>query len=153
MSRCGVVTRLSHERHNTRLSCCGHLAQPNTATRLRRRQMTDYMHHVPGRLRLRSTRIARHRDRAALEALLRSLRGVESARFKPASASLLIRYDAGILDPAAIVAFLTHAGYTPTATSRHSPRANVGTAVARQLTRHILATAVERLVVSLISAV
>jgi hypothetical protein len=69
--------------------------------------MTEYLHHVPGRLRVRSK--ALRCDSAARGAALRRLRaleGVDSVRLNAKAASLTVYYDVEILDAERILDFL-----------------------------------------------
>lgn len=69
--------------------------------------MTDYLHHVPGRLRVRSK--ALRCDSAARGATLRKLRvleGVRTVRLNAKAGSVTICYDADVTEPQHILDFL-----------------------------------------------
>jgi hypothetical protein len=69
--------------------------------------MTDYHHHVPGRLRVRR-RGFRHEGLARRFVLrrLRALHGVRDVRLNPKAASVTVAYDAEQTDPDTILAFI-----------------------------------------------
>ena len=69
--------------------------------------MPDYLHHVPGRLRIRSR--AFRADpvlRGAMLRKLRALEGVRSVRLNEKAASVTVSYDVGSTGPEAIVDFV-----------------------------------------------
>jgi hypothetical protein len=69
--------------------------------------MTDYLHHVPGRLRVRSK--ALRCDSSARSGVLRRLRGLEgvrTVRLNAKAASLTVHYDVETTDPKHILEFL-----------------------------------------------
>ncbi len=69
--------------------------------------MTEYLHHVPGRLRLRA-RLFRHAspERSRLLRELRALDGIRDVRLNEKAASVTIFYDAGMADADDIMAFI-----------------------------------------------
>ncbi|MEQ8602104.1 MAG: hypothetical protein RIB45_02205 [Marivibrio sp.] len=69
--------------------------------------MTDYHHHVPGRLRVRRAGF-RHEGAARRFVLrrLRALHGVRDVRLNPKAASVTVAYDAEQTDAAHILAFI-----------------------------------------------
>jgi len=69
--------------------------------------MTDYLHHVPGRLRVRSK--ALRCDSAARSAALRGLRaldGVRTVRLNAKAASVTVCYDVDATSPQLILDFI-----------------------------------------------
>jgi len=69
--------------------------------------MTDYMHHVPGRLRIRS-KVFRC-DTVSRNMALRKLRamdGVTSVRLNQKAASVTVTYDTDVTEPTAITSLL-----------------------------------------------
>ncbi len=66
--------------------------------------MTVYVHHVPGRLRVRSPVLARCPDRrACLERELAVLPGILAVATNPKAGSVIVRYDPTIINPEAIL--------------------------------------------------
>jgi copper chaperone CopZ len=73
----------------------------------------DLVHHLPGRLRLRST--ALKRDARAIEHRRRQLAeisGVTSVEANPSTGSLLLEYDPTVMPPANVVEVLAPCGIT-----------------------------------------
>lgn len=73
-----------------------------------------YIHHVPGRLRVRSSLIRRNHSRAneAVESL-RPLAGVHSAEANPLTGSLTLRYDPSVMTGDALLVRLKEGGWIP----------------------------------------
>ena len=71
-----------------------------------------YIHHIPGRLRVRSGRIERNQARAA-EAVgfLRSKPGVHSATANPLTGSLTVHYNTALTTGDAVFGALKEAGW------------------------------------------
>ncbi|HKL63348.1 MAG TPA: hypothetical protein VJ883_08275 [Woeseiaceae bacterium] len=69
--------------------------------------MTEYLHHVPGRLRLRA-RLFRHasQERSRLLRELRTREGVRDVRLNEKAASVTIFYDSGMADADDIMSFI-----------------------------------------------
>jgi hypothetical protein len=69
--------------------------------------MTDYLHHVPGRLRVRARSLrCNPADRAAALQKLQASEGIRSVRLNPKAGSVTIFYDVEATDAARILAFL-----------------------------------------------
>lgn len=80
-----------------------------------------YIHHLPGRLRVRSQLVKKNQQRAlSAAAWLRSLPGVSSADANTVTGSLTLRYDPDLTGGATLLAALREAGYIG-ATSAHLP--------------------------------
>ena len=74
--------------------------------------MTQYVHHVPGRLRVRSAILKRNPYAAAMVASdLGSHKGVRSAEASPRTGSITVVYDPDIAQLATIKAYLRDAGH------------------------------------------
>ncbi len=74
-----------------------------------------YLHHIPGRLRIRSALVKRNEARAAAAtAWLRSLPGVRSARANVLTGSLTVEYDPSQTQVEAILSSLRQAGWIST---------------------------------------
>ena len=80
--------------------------------------MTHYLHHVPGRLRIKNPAFKRSEGKAhaALEALT-GIAGVKSAHVNETTGSLLVHYDPSVIDSAAILRILDMEDQIETATA------------------------------------
>ncbi len=69
--------------------------------------MIDYLHHVPGRLRIRS-KVLRCDTKARNLALkeLHVMKGVDSVRLNQKAACITVCYDTGLINPKQIIKFL-----------------------------------------------
>lgn len=74
--------------------------------------MTHYVHHVPGRLRVRAAAVKGSEEKAsAVKSLLQSTSGVRSAAANPLTGSITIHYDEQATDYLALVNLLNERGY------------------------------------------
>ena len=74
--------------------------------------MADYLHHVPGRLRVRSAAVKRNAARAAtVEQFVTGLHGVREVDVRTVTGSVTVFYDPELTSPDAIIAALRGAGY------------------------------------------
>ncbi len=74
--------------------------------------MTCYLHHVPGRLRIRTPMVKNNREAAAeLESLLRTRRGVSDVAINLTTGSCLVNYDPSVAERDDIIAVLSGKGY------------------------------------------
>lgn len=74
--------------------------------------MSHYVHSIPGRLRVRSRAFRHHADNAeTARRLLRGLEGVRSVDANLTTGSLLIRYDAGLVEPTRLLGALVARGW------------------------------------------
>lgn len=73
--------------------------------------MSHYIHHVPGRLRVRSRtfRCKPHQLRAMADRLLMR-EGVEAVDFREKAGSITVRYDPTVLDQRDLLAAFEHSG-------------------------------------------
>lgn len=73
--------------------------------------MGTYVHHVPGRLRIKAAAVVRDGRRAAeAAASIRALDGTRQVEINPKSSSLVVLYDPARLAPEAILDALKAAG-------------------------------------------
>ncbi|NBC15663.1 MAG: heavy-metal-associated domain-containing protein [Gammaproteobacteria bacterium] len=73
--------------------------------------MSQYIHHVPGRIRIRSRAFQCYGERAdAAQDRLLAMDGVRSVEIKPRAASLIIQYDPERVSRAALFATLEDLG-------------------------------------------
>ena len=74
--------------------------------------MSYYLHHVPGRLRVRTPFIKGNEKRASeVQTLLGSIHGIRSTSVNTVTGSVVIHYDPRAVGPKIITEFLTEAGY------------------------------------------
>ncbi len=70
-----------------------------------------YIHHIPGRLRVRAGAFKNDRRAAAVRRLLAGLPGVSSVETNSVTGSVTTRYDTARVTPAAILALLRRTGH------------------------------------------
>ena len=73
--------------------------------------MSSYVHHVPGRLRVKSQHFKNAQVGAGITALLSTVNGVESYDINHKTGSLLVRYKTAHTTCAAILSLFQNAGY------------------------------------------
>ncbi len=112
--------------------------------------MNDYIHHIPGRMRVRCASIRRNPASApALKADLERRPGVHSVEIRPLTGSLVIRYDPAKANPAALLEVLPAArGGAPVPSPLSRPdlhgavaKAVIGVAVQAAVERSLFALA------------
>ncbi|MHB0984377.1 MAG: HMA2 domain-containing protein [Sulfuricella sp.] len=118
--------------------------------------MTHFVHHVPGRLRIKSPALKRNERQAKVaEEYLDSMNGVLSAEANTVTGSLVIKYDAFLVHGETILNSLHAMGYAQSATLHrqgYSSGMGVGQKVSDTLVNKLLETVVERSAVALIAA-
>lgn len=82
--------------------------------------MSYYIHHVPGRLRIKTARLCRAECQAKLNKMLGELPGIDSYRHNGKIGSVLIHYDILRLSADDILYHLYKAGCLDSAISAHS---------------------------------
>lgn len=114
--------------------------------------MSGYLHHVPGRLRIKTPRIRRNEAEAArLRTLLENIDGIVSHEINTLTGSVLIRYSTGevqaILDALAKHGYFSaaHPGPAPASTESATPKTcePLGSRVAKMALGIALEKAVE----------
>jgi copper chaperone CopZ len=86
--------------------------------------MSHYIHHVPGRLRVKTPVLKRNEQRAAaVKALLREFDGIDAVDVNTVTGSILVGYDKTRTDSNTILAALKAQGYTEhdALVSQHRP--------------------------------
>ena len=74
--------------------------------------MGYYLHHVPGRLRIRTPFVKNNSDRAGfIQELLQNIPGVTSASVNIVTGSVLVLYEPNLVSPKTITDTLTQTGY------------------------------------------
>lgn len=74
--------------------------------------MAHYIHHVPGRLRIRSPLLKRDNERAkAAEEFLQTIEGVSSVRANTVTGSITLTYERDMVNSAVILEAAAQRGY------------------------------------------
>ena len=74
--------------------------------------MKHYLHHIPGRLRVKTPVVRRNPNLAEeVQTILNPIEGVNSVLINPVTGSILIEYAAETVAPAVILNILKKAGY------------------------------------------
>lgn len=116
--------------------------------------MTDhYIHHVPGRLRVRTAVVKRNeRQATAVKALLQSTEGVRAVAINPLTGSVTVHYDEKTTNSSALLDKLNRQGYLAGQTSlpavaQASPavyaNSQLGSALATTAATFLVKTALE----------
>lgn len=116
--------------------------------------VTDhYIHHVPGRLRVRTAVVKGNEKRAtAVKALLQSTEGVRAVAVNPLTGSVTIHYDEKITNSSAVLDVLNREGYPVSQTSVPAvglaspavvPSSQLGSALAAAAATFLVKTAIE----------
>jgi cation transport ATPase len=124
--------------------------------------VTNYIHHVPGRLRVRTPLLKGQAQRATqVQKTLAQLHGVRSAEVNPVTGSIKVHYDAGqtthrpLLDHLRLCGYLSATDqpvpYTPTYKLRWASATSVDR-VAKVAGAYLLEKAVERSILLLLAA-
>jgi hypothetical protein len=124
--------------------------------------VSQYIHHIPGRLRVRSAAIKKNETSAqALRRLLATTEGVTSTQVNTLTGSVVIRYDPGLTSGQALTDLLRDRGYLTSSSiaSTPAPRlalpafgGEIGGMVVKKVATYAIETAVERSVVALVAA-
>ena len=118
--------------------------------------MTHYVHHVPGRLRVKSPALKKNERQAKLvKEYLDSMNGVLSADVSTVTGSIVIKYDAFLVEGKTILNSLHAMGHARSVTPHgevYSSGIGVGQKVTDTLVNKLLETVVERSAVALIAA-
>jgi copper chaperone CopZ len=97
--------------------------------------MNPYLHHVPGRLRLKTRSLKNSEAKAAeIRALFAQLPGIKSIEINPVTGSMLVRYDTAGITSAKILGFLVANSVItsiPEARPRLAPRLLAGSMAER----------------------
>jgi copper chaperone CopZ len=121
--------------------------------------MGHYIHHVPGRLRIRTPLLKRDNERArAAEEFLQSIEGVTSVRANTVTGSITLTYECGIVGSEAILDAAARRGYYRPEAARHADgqlhdmAARTGDTLGKMVFGFVVKEAVERSAVALIGA-
>jgi hypothetical protein len=123
----------------------------------------SYVHHVPGRLRVRAAAVKGSEEKAAaVRVLLQSTTGVRSAAANPLTGSVTIHYDQQITDHLKLMELLDQRGYfvgRPVAAPAmnvslsRSPKSQVGSMVATTVATFLVEKALEHAILALLTSV
>lgn len=121
--------------------------------------MSHYIHHVPGRLRVRTMRLKRDPHRAhAAEQLLQDIHGVTAVRANAVTGSIIVNYQRDVVHGDSILEVLAARGYYEPDKVRHADgqfndlASRAGDAAGKAVFGFMLEKAVERSAVVLIGA-
>jgi len=118
--------------------------------------VSHYIHHIPGRLRLKSPRLKRNPgEGAALQALLGERGGIRSCEVNPVTGSMLVQYDTAETSVGGIWELLEERGYElhrEPAAEPSQPAAMVDK-VGKAVVGAVIEKVVERSALALIGAV
>jgi hypothetical protein len=113
--------------------------------------MSEYVHHVPGRLRVRCGAVRRNpAEAAAARARLLRLSGVLSVEVRTLTGSVTIHYTPGAVDPEALLAQL---GEAPRLARQGGAIEALGECVADRAASMLLEKLVERSALALLGAI
>lgn len=120
--------------------------------------MAYYVHHVPGRLRVKTLALKKNVSRARqVKCYLDEMHGVLNAKISILTGSIVIKYDTCVVNSATILSSLRDQGYiqnTPSITANQAVYgAHPAQKVADTLMAKLIETAVERSAIALIAAV
>lgn len=109
--------------------------------------MSNYFHHVPGRIRIRSRQFRANLARAReLEAQLRQAEGVHEVRVNERNGSLTIQYEAEGDTGTRIVNLLAGAGFTPNGSAAPTKSAAGGDDLVNTFSRAIVGAVAQQTV-------
>jgi hypothetical protein len=125
--------------------------------------MSHYVHHVPGRLRIKTPHLKRNHNRAAeVQSLLDTHTGIVSSQVNVLTGSVLISYDKALTTAEQIMAAMKDNKHLATeaslATATSNPRVTrtvsaVGDNVGKALFGFVVEKALERSAMALIGAI
>lgn len=117
--------------------------------------MTHYIHHVPGRLRVKTPVIKRNDSEAKyIKDLLENAKGVRAIDVNVVTGSILINYDPRVENGETLLGTLREQGYLhhPVTPTRDQPAMHLGQAVSNIVVNKVMETVLERSAAALIAA-
>lgn len=122
--------------------------------------MAYYVHHVPGRLRVKCPLLKANAGRATVVSrLLRAEEGVSSCEVNPVTGSVLVRYDETLTNAYRLLDLLKRGGYVGPGVNLHTidrsldeAVSGVGKMVSKAMVSAVLDRMVERSAVALVGA-
>jgi Heavy metal associated domain 2 len=113
--------------------------------------MSHYVHHVPGRVRIRNKAFKNNDENAAaVRRLLQDLAGVREIELNCLTGSLLVRYDRSVLSSTKILRLLVAEGLIDHLPDLKSPRAKTGIPNFREHAARDLITALPRIIADVV---
>lgn len=107
--------------------------------------MSQYIHQVPGRIRVRSNAFrCRSRRARAAEGRLRTMKGVRRVRVNPHAGSITIHYDESVLKRSHLLVALEDAGCLGAASHNDDGVRRMGVVFGRALVGAVVQKAVEQ---------
>jgi len=87
--------------------------------------MSNYIHHVPGRLRIKTTQLKRNEDEASIVCkLLAATDGVLNCEVKTLTGSIVISYDKNVTNSHELVSLIKRYGYIAASATVNSVKVN-----------------------------
>jgi copper chaperone CopZ len=121
--------------------------------------MGHYIHHVPGRLRIRTPLLKRDENQAQVaEQYLQLIEGVTAVRANALTGSIVVNYQKDVVSADAILAALERRGYYQPGVAQHADHqvhdfaARAGDVVGKAVFGFVVEKAVERSALVLIGA-
>lgn len=116
--------------------------------------MSHYIHHVPGRLRIRTKALRRQSTKTqGIITQLQSLTGVREVCLNPHAGSITIRYDYTQVTHVDLLAVLERSGCLGMPTDNHQIVGQMGEMFGKALFTTVMQKTVERSVQSLVGAI
>jgi copper chaperone CopZ len=120
----------------------------------------EYVHHVPGRLRVRSSSLKRDTRRVVeIKRHLLTIPGIASVDANPVTGSLTICFDEGATTPASLLAALSAQGFSMPSQQDRTPQMTINPVARRVFENagkaasvYLLEKAVEKSVMLLVTA-
>lgn len=118
-------------------------------------RMSHYIHHVPGRLRVKSPGLKRNAHAAEVtKDHMARLLGVESTEVNSVTGSLVIRYDTRLVGGHTLINTLRSLGHLlPHHGEIHQSGSGIGQKVSDTVVNKLLETVIERSATALIAAI
>jgi len=118
--------------------------------------MSHYIHHVPGRLRIKSPRLKRNnREAEQAQGYMERLHGVQSTEVNTVTGSLVIKYDTALVEGHTLLNslrtlghLLPHHGH-----AAHFQGPGIGQKISDTVVNKVLETIIERSATVLIAAI
>ncbi len=116
--------------------------------------MNQYVHHVPGRLRVRVPGIKGSlAEASSLEKRLRAQEGVTNVQTSPLTGSVLVHYDPATASVSTLSEMMLCSAAPTRVSSSNDRSQQIATRMAAAVTRHVMEIAIERAAVALIAAI
>ena len=116
--------------------------------------MSQYVHHVPGRIRVRSKAFRCHSEKAfGAQKKLLSTVGVQKVRVNSHAGSITVNYDPAVVKQSHILAVLEQVGCMGASTHNADGARFMGEMFGKALVGAVVRTAVERSARSLVGAI